>query len=195
LSFKSIALAAALITMPVTSAFAATVSTGVTKIGDGGGIDLAGAGIAQAAFDFGVAPLAGADWVWGANGGRSTETFEYIFDLAGFDASTASLSGNIVVDNQAVLSLNGTTIASFLGDVGSHFRSLNTYSTANSSLFNSGLNTLTFTVEDFGGGFGLRANATVLADSVSAVTVPAALPLLIGGIAGLSLFGRRKTAR
>lgn len=171
---------------------AATVASGVTQIGDGGGIDLQGPAVATAAFDFGVAPLAGSDWVWGSDFAPFTSaTFEFAFDLTGFDVSTASLAGLIVVDNEAIIKLNGVTIGSFLGDVLSHFQQTNAYGTSDASLFNAGANLLTFDVTDLGGGFGLRANVEVTADAaVAPVPLPATGLLLAGG---LLLVARRRS--
>lgn len=180
--------------MTASGAGAAIVETGVTKIGDGGGIDLAGPGTASAATLFPtVAALAGSDWVWGSGGVNSSASFEFTFDMTGFDVTTASLSGLLVVDNEATVSLNGTVIDSFLGAVTSHFETTNAYGTTDTSLFNTGVNVLTYDVNDLGGLWGLRANVEVTADmALSDIPLPAGAPLMIGGLALLGWMRKRR---
>lgn len=176
-----------------TTAQAATVATGVTKLGDTGGINLQGAATAVSGNNLGIATVAGSDIVWGTGGAFSTEIFEFAFDLTGFDTATAQIMGGVSVDNEAVVKLNGTAIFSLTGAIGSHFTQVNGYSyTTGAASFNAGANLLTIEATDLGGIWGLSSNVTVTADELAPVPLPAGLPLLLAGLGGLALMrGRR----
>lgn len=175
-----------------TTAQAATVATGVTKVGDTGGINLQGAATAVAGNNTGIATAAGSDIVWGTGGEFSTEIFEFAFDLTGFDTATAQIMGGVSVDNEAVVKLNGTTLLSLTGAVFSHFTQINTYSHSTAATFNAGANLLTIEATDLGGIWGLSADVIVTADELAPVPLPAGLPLLLAGLGGLALMrGRR----
>lgn len=175
------------------SASAATVATGTTQLGDAGGINLQGPGVATNANTYRTyTTLAGSNWVWGPGGENSTEVFEFEFDMTGYDLSTASLSGLVSVDNTVIVSLNGTEIFSLTDLVASNFRQNNAYSTTDSALFNQGGNTLTFTATDQGAFYGLLANVTVEAETAPAVPLPAGFPLMAAGLGALALARRAR---
>ncbi|NNU17210.1 hypothetical protein HK107_12835 [Parvularcula sp. ZS-1/3] len=166
------------------TANAAIVDQGATTVGGGGGIELVSGGnaILQANGLYSSQTTTPAsDWVWTDNGDQTT-TWTFTFDLTGFDKSTAVLSGLWGVDNTGTIDLNGTQIANLPVVTTANFTSLISYSTSDSSLFNMGMNVLTFVLSDAGGPEAFRATATVEADT-SAIPVPAALPLFLAGLA------------
>lgn len=129
------------------------------------------------------------NWVWDSAATSFEElTFSYSFDMTGFDVSTAALSGIWAVDNVGTAMLNGTAIAT-LGFLGSSFDQYNAFSAGN-RVFNEGLNTLTFMVEDLGAPGGFRAAFEVTAD-VAPVPLPAGMSLLLVAIGGLGIAARR----
>lgn len=180
-----------------TSASAVTVATGATGSGSVGGFTV---GAGRTIVDTGnglydnnpASTTPTSTWIWDA-GGNVSNTFSFVFDLTGFDASTATLSGTWGVDNIGTASLNGNLLSEIFFGFGA-FQNLTSFVTSNSAFFNSGLNTLSFDVTTLGGGAGLRAGVTVTADAsaVSPVPVPAAGFLLLAGLAGLGLARRRK---
>lgn len=117
--------------------------------------------------------------------------FTTTFDLSGLDATTASIGGRFAADDVARLFLNGvdTLIPR------NSFQSLAVFNIV--SGFNSGLNTFQIRVEnsDFTGTnpMGLLiTDFSGTADVLSAVPLPAALPLFLTGLAGLGLMRRRQ---
>ena len=118
-------------------------------------------GITSAATTFNVDPngctyycASDAAWLGTAGGGMQSYTYTLSFDLTGFDAATAALSGFFAVDNEASVFLNGHLLTSFLAD---HDSSANSYAafqalhafSASSGDFVAGLNTLSFYVTDY----------------------------------------------
>ncbi|WP_240705156.1 VPLPA-CTERM sorting domain-containing protein [Pacificoceanicola onchidii] len=179
-----------------TMAPAATVATGSTLVGDTGGINAEGAAVNYGAAVFGGLTMDPTDpasvWVWANNGATpDTPVFEFEFDMAGFDVSTAALEGQWAVDNNAWAYLNGTLIASLTGTVVDNFNFLHDYGTSDASLFNAGLNTLRFEAEDLGGFEAFRASVTVSADALAPVPLPASALLLLLGVGGLGAIRRR----
>jgi hypothetical protein len=121
------------------------------------------------------------------------------FDLTGYSAGTAALSGRFSADNNAVAYLNGNSIGSAAG-----FTQWYNFAAA-SDLFISGINKLEFVVTNFklssGNPTGLRvefidsnaAPVPVFAN-VSAVPVPGAVWLFMSGVFGLLAVKRKSTA-
>lgn len=112
------------------------------------------------------------------------------FSLAGLDATTAAISGQIASDDSVVILLNGATVGSFAG-----FRSFATF--ALSSGFIAGVNTLEFIVTNSNitsfNPTGLQVNITS-ATANAVVPEPASIVLVsLGGIA-LAGFGLRRRA-
>jgi len=188
-------IAAAALALVSTAAGAATIATGVTRIGDVGGINLQGPDAAVAGSNGGVFAIPGTDNVWGlTQTSFSSAVFEFDFDLTGWDLSTVALSGQIAVDNTVSVALNGTTFFSLPNVLVSNFSVPNSYSTSDASLFNQGGNTVVYTVADAGGPFGFRANVEVTGEpsSPSAIPLPASLPLVLAGLGALGLAGRAR---
>lgn len=103
------------------------------------------------------------------------------FDLTGYNAATASLSGRFAADNNAIAYLNGNSIGSAAG-----FSQWYNFAAA-SNLFVSGINKLEFVVTNLsqsgGNPTGLRVEFT--GSNVSAVPVPGAVWLFMSGMIGL----------
>ncbi len=174
-----------------TAAHAAVVGQGSTLAGDAGGIDAQGADVSIVSDNDAYSDeitVQPSEWVWVGSINAPSATFEFSFDLTGFDVSTASLDGVWGVDNFGSILLNGTLIAELTGNVVDHFSILRGYGTDDAGLFNQGLNTVTYAM--FNGGPGpaaFRATAVVEADPISAVPLPAGGLLLLGALAGLGL--------
>ena len=121
---------------------------------------------------------------------KGTYTWSLSFNLAGFDASTASFSGKFAADNSAVVLLNGNSIGSANG-----FTSFSNFSAA--SGFNSGLNTLDFVVtndgQSTGNPTGLRVEFT--ASNVTPVPEPETYAMLLAGLGLMGVISRRRAKR
>lgn len=111
------------------------------------------------------------------------------FDLTGYDAATASFSGQFAADNAATVWLNGVqlTTASTGG-----FKGWTSF--AASSGFQSGINTLDFKVTNYaqngGNPTGLRVEFT--ASSVAAVPEPETYAMLLAGLGLMGTVARRR---
>lgn len=198
-SFKGLWIAG-LFAVSTLSANAATVaSSGTMPSGDftiqGGGTTVA---VSDPSNKWYIGPTPSASvWIWdqskvvlggGTFGGPVT--FLYSFVLTGFNAVTATLGGLVGLDDFGEIRLNGNLI--FSDYSGNNYSAMQSYGTTNSSFFTAGTNTLSFFVNNAGlYPAGLRATVTVSAD-VSAVPVPAALPLLVASLGGFGFIGRRK---
>ncbi|OUR75379.1 hypothetical protein A9Q83_18330 [Alphaproteobacteria bacterium 46_93_T64] len=139
-----------------------------------------------------VTPTGDSDWIGVSNGSQTDAvgvfTYATSFDLTGFDASTASIAGKVSVDNSAVFKLNGVEIGISVAG----FRSLVDFSLL--SGFIDGLNTLEILVTNKAGG-GLNPMGLLISDTaiqVTAVPLPAALPLYGAGVVLLGLVGWRR---
>jgi hypothetical protein len=106
---------------------------------------------------------------------------------------TASFSGQFAVDDRVTsITLNGTTL--FLGSEGDH----NVWTDfVASSGFVSGLNTLTFTVENIGfaGSNPTGLDVDFLTSNVSAVPEPATWLMMILGFAGVGFLSYRRRTK
>ena len=118
-------------------------------------------------------------------------TWSLTFDLTGFDASSASFSGQWATDNSGVMKLNGTQLLNNSGGFGGW----STFSDAGGT-FNAGLNTIDFIVTNFqqngGNPTGLIVDFQNSHVNVrTSVPEPTTLALLSLGLFGLG-FNRRK---
>ncbi len=142
-----------------------------------------------------VADNAGSRWISYSGSpfvGVGYATFQTTFDLTGFNAATAQLSGLWGVDNEGDILLNGVSIASLTGTVFSSFDSLHAFSAA--SGFLSGVNTLTFEVHDTGAPMAFRTDSLVVTADVAGVPEPAAWALMLSGFALIGATLRRRPA-
>lgn len=123
-----------------------------------------------------------------ANG---TYTYELKFNLTGDVASSAAFTGQFAADNSAVVTLNGVAIGSSSG-----FTSWSSFASSGAT-FNSGLNTLDFTVTNFaqngGNPTGLRVE--FLSSSVTAVPEPETYAMLLAGMGLVGFVARRRKAK
>lgn len=197
-NLKTSALAVAFVVAALSANAATVLSTGTfagstTFVSSAGGAIVGSNNAAYAAED------AFSNWVWDLNPNASPVTFTVDFDLSGYNASTASLSGLWGVDNYGSAYLNGTLISTILFGLPA-FATLTAYSDIGAS-FNAGINHLTFVtvngyvLPDVGdpGPAAFRATVNVTAD-VAPVPLPAGLPLLAGalGLLGLGAARRRR---
>jgi hypothetical protein len=124
------------------------------------------------------------NWVWDSeqsNGENEQLIFTFSFSLAGFDVTTASLSGLWGIDNVGTVLLNGNLLSSLPDVVVENFNTLHAFSAGpGSNAFVSGLNVLTFDVGNRGGPGAFRASVEVTAE-VSTPSV--AIMFLLGLVA------------
>ncbi len=115
------------------------------------------------------------------------------FNLGGLSASSAQLGGKLASDNFARVLLNGVDIGGQTPvnapGVLSNFKAFSAFGTA--SGFQSGINTLTFQVYDYGAVSGLR-----VADLAgTAVPEPATWAMMLVGFGGVASMARRRRSR
>jgi hypothetical protein len=161
-------------------AYSSLVKIGGTGTSGAGNIIYSGGGtlsdVSNSAYDNSVTtPASG--WVWdGITGIASYYTFT--FSLAGFDISTANLSGLWGVDNVGSASLNGNLISDLPNFLHSNFSSLKAFAIGGSSgFFNTNANILTFEVTDLGAPGAFRASVQVTANAIPEPSIPAILGL------------------
>lgn len=112
------------------------------------------------------------------------------FDLTGYDASTASLTGLWGVDNEGEIFLNGVSTGfSLTGTVVQNFNQL--YAFTINSGFVAGLNTLSIRVNDTGAPASVRVDGLSL--TANAVPEPASWMLLITGFGLVGVAARRRS--
>ncbi len=121
---------------------------------------------------------------------NGTYSWKLSFDLSGFNASTASFSGQFAADNSAVVKLNGVQIGGASG-----FSSF--YNFGATSGFNSGVNTLEFVVTNFAQGSGNPTGLRVefLQSSVAAVPEPETYAMLLAGLGLMGAISRRRAKK
>ena len=116
-------------------------------------------------------------------------TFETTFSLAGYDPTTATLSGQALFDNFGTVSLNGTQI----GGTITGFSSLTPFGAT--AGFVAGINRLDFTLNNIDGPDAFQvAGLTVTAAPTGTVPEPASWALMVAGF-GLVGFGIRRRSR
>ena len=177
--------------VPLTGGAADTHYTLTVPAGSAGGpapVDIDNPG--QFAWDGNTAT---SRWISPSTAGGSGAVGNYVytttFNLTGFDPTTARITGSISADDQATILLNGTQVgASPAG--GYQFFTPVSITTG----FQSGINTLTFNVNNSGGVTGLQFNATATASATStAVPEPGSIALLVGlGVTGAGFLARKR---
>ncbi len=122
-------------------------------------------------------------------------TFTETFSLAGYNASTAAFTGRFADDNIVdSITLNGTALAAS----GGGFTSWTSFDSTG-GVFNSGDNTLTFVVRNFGNGggqnpAGLLVEVAGTADLASDVPEASVWAMMIAGFSIVGLAVRRRSA-
>lgn len=82
----------------------------------------------------------------GTGSAGTTTTFTTTFDLTGYDALNATISGQALFDNSGEIFLNGNQV----GGTITGFNTLTPFGT-NANFFNAGINTLSFVLHNAGG--------------------------------------------
>lgn len=127
-------------------------------------------------------------------GGSGLTAFETTFDLTGYDLASAVLSGRWGVDNEGVIKLNGTVIATLTGTKVENFNQL--YQFGSTSGFVNGLNTLRFEVNDTGVPMAFRTDdMSLTANLSSAVPEPATWAMMIVGFGAVGSMVRTSRRR
>lgn len=130
---------------------------------------------------------------------NGTYTWTTTFDLTGYDATTASLSGQFSADNAAVAYLNNYAIG-----ISSSYRNWSSFASTSGD-FLSGVNTLSFVVTNFaqnsGNPTGIRAEFIssdvvrakfISSDIVAVVPEPETYAMLLSGLGLLGFTARRR---
>lgn len=139
-------------------------------------------------------------WIWADADGtaayNTAYTFQTRFDLSGYDAQTAVLSGSWAVDNNGAVLLNGaaaigTGTTSIVGLPNTAFTTLHPFTLSGGFL--PGINTLQFQVVDTGSVGGL--NVSGLTVTAAAVPETGTVPLLLAGLLAVGLTWRRQSTR
>ena len=127
-------------------------------------------------------------------GGSGLTAFETTFDLTGYDLASAVLSGRWGADNEGVIKLNGTVIATLSGTKYENFNQLCQFGAT--SGFVSGLNTLRFEVNDTGVPMAFRTDdMSLTANLSSAVPEPATWAMMIVGFGAVGSMVRTTRRR
>ena len=116
-------------------------------------------------------------------------TYELQIDLKGYDPASASITGLCAEDQDGTIGLNGAYTGISLPD-GNWNEHLTSFTI--SSGFKSGINTLSFTIDEPDGFDGLLVRDMTLTATPTPTPEPATLSLL--GLGALSLLRRKKVA-
>jgi hypothetical protein len=134
-----------------------------------------------------IGPIGSSD----LTGSSGTYTYHTTFSLAGFDPSTASISGDWATDDNGMdILLNGHSLGITAGGFGA-FTPFTI--AASNSFFVNGVNSLDFVVYNSGGPTGLRTELSGTA-SVAAVPESATWAMMLAGF-GIVGFGMRTRKR
>lgn len=140
-------------------------------------------------FPYPIAEDGNSRWVSTAASGSApaSTTFRLVFDLTGYDATTAAITGNLAADNSAIIKLNGVNTG--FGVTG--FSVFSSFSLT--SGFAGGVNTLDFVVSNAGGPGAFRVDDLAGTADPGVVPEPGTWALLIlgFGLVGGALRGRR----
>lgn len=123
--------------------------------------------------------------------GTGSFTVQTSFDLTGYKASTAKITGSWDVDNEGSVMLNGSGTGNVLtGTVASSFTGLHSFTIT--SGFTGGVNTLGVFVTDTGSPAAVRLDNLVLTAD-RAVPEPATWAMMVGGFGLVGAAVRRRT--
>ena len=135
---------------------------------------------------------------WLTNSNNATESFptatynwKTTFNLTGFNAASASFSGQFAADDTAIVYLNGTEIGQ--SDTAFSYASWTSFA-SQPGLFVAGLNTLEFQVTNGGAGpTGLQVQFLASSETaVSAVPEPESYAMLLTGLGLMGFMVRRR---
>ncbi|WP_419809336.1 PEPxxWA-CTERM sorting domain-containing protein [Sphingomonas sp.] len=119
-------------------------------------------------------------------------TFTTTFDLTGFDAGSASLSGLLGADNEVTVLLNGTKIGGLYGYTRETFNHLTTFGTTDGSLFVNGVNRLDVELHNIDLIAAVRVDQLVVNASLAGVPEPATWALMVLGFGAIGGTLRRR---
>jgi hypothetical protein len=123
-------------------------------------------------------------------------TFTTTFDLTGFNAATARLSGFVGADNEATVLLNGVAIGGVYGYRRETFTSLTAFSTLDPALFVSGVNRLDVVLHNIDLIAAVRIDQLTLTADAGAVPEPTTWAMMVLGFGTIGgAMRRRQTMR
>jgi hypothetical protein len=121
---------------------------------------------------------------------NGTYSWTLSFDLTGYNASTASFTGQFAADNGATVKLNGSVIGT-----SDSFTSYSSFAAL--SGFKAGVNTLEFVVTNYAQGSGNPTGLRVefLQSNVAAVPEPETYAMLLAGLGLMGGIARRRARK
>ena len=112
-------------------------------------------------------------WIGSTSAAPGNYTYSTTFDLTGFEAGTAQITGNWAVDNSAVSILLNGLATDISYDSGANFAAFTPFTIGSGANFSSGINTLAFTINNFDDGTNNPAGLNV---AMSGTADPTAVP-------------------